>query len=89
MGFLSSVGKWFSKADNLKGVATAAVAAGGLYNDYMQSKYAKDMLKMSKADYNRGVAREDKMDRSLNDAYAASNLSKKKAKKPTGLVALG
>ena len=84
-----SVGSWFSKGENLKGLGSAAVAAGGLYNDYQQSKYAKELLKLNKAQYSRGIAREDKMDANLNEGYEDSALAARRKKKNQPLVALG
>ena len=87
---ISSIGKWFTKGENLKGLGTAAVAVGGLYNDYQQSKYAKKLLNLNEKTYNRSVEREEAMDDNLNDGYANSALAarrKKTANQP--LVALG
>jgi|GEM_PF-5458446 len=90
MDFLKNIGSWFSKGENLKGLGTAAIAAGGLYNDYQQSKYAKGLLNLNKAQYARGVAREDEMDENLNSGFTDSSLAKRRKKTANQpLVALG
>ncbi len=53
-----------------------------------KTKQQKKMLNLQEADYNRGVAREDQMDKNFSDAYNNSDLKKKK-KKAQPLVALG
>jgi hypothetical protein len=85
----SSIGKWLTNGENLKGLGTAAATVGNLYNGYQQSKYAKELLAFDKAQYNRSIDREDKMDSSLNTAFTLSELNKKKKAPTTGLVALG
>ncbi len=46
---LSSIGNWFKKVDNLKGLGTALVAGGSLYNDYSQNKTAKKNAQLTRS----------------------------------------
>jgi len=90
MSWFDDLGNWFKKGDNLKGLGSAAVGLGSLYSNYEQSRYSKELLDLQKADYNRGIQREDKMDDYLNRGFEMSDLNKKKKKQTVpGLVALG
>ena len=70
------IGTWFKSGDNLSGLGSLIGGLGGLYGGYQQSKYSKDLLKLQKADYYRGIEREDEADRTLANAYANSAYGK-------------
>ena len=67
--------EWLKQADNLKAVGTIGGAVATGYGAYEQSKAMKeqnsinkDLLALQKADYNRGIAKEDKAQDALDSA---------------------
>ncbi len=70
--------EWLKQADNLKGVGAVggALATGyGVYetskNAKEQNKIAKETLELQKAEYNRGIAKEDKAQDNLDTAISS------------------
>ncbi|MCK5111058.1 MAG: hypothetical protein KAQ94_06010 [Arcobacteraceae bacterium] len=85
--------EWLKKADNLKTVGTivGGVAQGyGTYKNVQALKKQADIsqrfLDIQKADYNRGIAKEDLAQSNLDSAFNSS-FGVKKKEEP--LVALG
>ena len=73
---LSTITKWFSDGNNLKGVGSLIGGIGGLYGALQQNKYAKKLLDLQRDSYLRGVARQDEADKRLQDAYNNSVYNK-------------
>jgi len=69
--------KWFTDGDNLKGLGSIVGGLGGLYGAIQQGKYAKGLINLQKAAYQRGIKREDESDKNLQDAWNASTYAKK------------
>ena len=82
--------EWLKQADNLKSVGTVAGAVGNIYSAYDTSKTNKalmnqqnELLALQKANYNRGIAKEDLAQSNLDSAIASSFGTKKKKKDTT------
>jgi len=80
--------EWLKQADNLKAVGTVAGALGNIYSAYDTSKTNKALMKqqnelvnLQKAQYNRGIKKEDLAQNNLDSAIASSFGTKKKKKK--------
>ena len=101
MGFLDGIGDavsggwdWLKDADNLKTVGTVVggIAQGvGAYGNYQtakeQSAISKELLAMQKADYNRGIEREDLAQDNFSNAINSSFTEKKETDEPTMAIA--
>ena len=68
--------KWFSNGSNLKGLGTLIGGLGSIYGNIQQGKYAKQLINLQKNAYLRGIKRQDKADKSLQDAYNNSTYNK-------------
>ena len=73
--------KWLTDGGNLKGLGTLVGGIGSIYGNIQQGKYAKSLIDLQKAQYNRGIKRQDKADKNLqtawdNSSYANNGLVK-------------
>ena len=82
---------WLNNHGNtIKDVGTLLYGAGNMYNAYNQSRYAKSLLDLQKAQLARGNRREDMAQQAMVDGFNQSGLAlQNKKKKNQGLVNLG
>ncbi len=64
--------------DNLKAVGTIVGGVGSAYSAYEQGKTAKEILNLQKADYNRSIAKEDRTQSNIDNAFASVYEKQKK-----------
>lgn len=87
---LDDIEDWLGKHGNtIKDIGTLLYGGGSLYNAYNQSRYAKSLLDLQKAQLARGNRREDMAQQAMVNGFNQSGLSSQnKKKKQTGLVNL-
>ncbi len=87
---LDDIESWFDKHGNtIKDVGTILYGGGSIYNAYNQSRYAKSLLDLQKAQLARGNRREDMAQQAMTDGFNQSGLYlQNRKKKRTGLVDL-
>lgn len=66
--------KWASTPENMQSIGKLLGGVGQAYGAYEQSKYAKNLLKLQKAQYLRGIKKEDKAQKNLQQGFANSGL---------------